>query len=133
MLLFLSLGYLKSHNCLREVVATLEQKKCVIVMRGLPGSGKTYLARMIQGRTGAVCSADAFFHQDGGYAYEPGRIKEAHRFCRMQCALQQLSLLLPPCLWDENQMSQCLRFQPRFEEALSTQRELVIIDNTNCR
>ena len=55
----------------------------MVIMRGLPGSGKSSLVRQIL-RTyphAEVCSADAFFIQaDGSYQYDRTKIKEAHLF-----------------------------------------------------
>ncbi|OQR87908.1 hypothetical protein ACHHYP_07963 [Achlya hypogyna] len=63
-------------------------KQHVFVLRGVPGSGKSSLARHLRGRCDAqglsvrVCSADAFFEQgDGGYIYDRSRLAEAHAFC----------------------------------------------------
>ena len=50
----------------------------LILFRGLPGSGKTTLARVIADE---VFSADDFFVHDGVYKYDPTRIQEAHEHC----------------------------------------------------
>ena len=55
-----------------------------IVLRGLPGSGKTFLADNIStfcrhaGLSCRVCSADSWFSRDGRYRYVGGRLHEAH-------------------------------------------------------
>lgn len=58
----------------------------VMIMRGIPGSGKSTEAQRIAETTGApnscVISADAFFiGDDGVYRFEPSRIGEAHAQC----------------------------------------------------
>ena len=55
----------------------------MVIMRGLPGSGKSSLVRQILKTYphAEVCSADAFFTQaDGSYQYDRTKIKEAHMF-----------------------------------------------------
>jgi predicted kinase len=82
--------------------------KKVIVMQGIPGSGKS---TDIKGQVWwmpsgglAVVSADHYFVELGGgtYAFDPSKLPEAH--------------------------GKCLR---RFIEALQAGAEVVIVDNTN--
>jgi predicted kinase len=57
----------------------------LILIRGVPGSGKSTFARFIQSLNPAylVYEADQFFIQlDGTYNYDPSRIKEAHSWCK---------------------------------------------------
>ncbi|KKW29909.1 MAG: hypothetical protein UY72_C0029G0002 [Candidatus Uhrbacteria bacterium GW2011_GWD2_52_7] len=52
----------------------------VIIMRGITGSGKsTFVAKNFPGAT--VVSADHFFEQAGGYAFDGTRLEDAHRAC----------------------------------------------------
>jgi len=84
-------------------------EKIAIIMRGLPGSGKSWtaraLARTLKALTGqapVVVSADDYFvGEDGVYRYVPHEQGEAHK--------------------------QCLR---RFMEATAS-GEVVVVDNTN--
>jgi predicted kinase len=51
----------------------------LVIMRGLPGSGKTTLARQIARiNNGVVFSTDDFFVDGGEYRFDPSRIKDAH-------------------------------------------------------
>ena len=54
------------------------QNKRVIIMRGLPGSGKSTKA---QSYGGTIVSADNFFIQDGEYKFDPSKIAQAHATC----------------------------------------------------
>jgi len=59
-------------------------KKKLILLRGLPGSGKSTMAKMIVGDKG-YChkEADMFFvDRDGNYNFDPTKIKDAHQWCK---------------------------------------------------
>lgn len=73
----------------------------VVIMQGLPGSGKSTYA---QNYGGLVVSADDYFVELGGgtYKFDPSRLSEAH--------------------------GQCFR---RFVEAVTSKTPHVVVDNTN--
>ena len=79
-------------------------KTKVVILRGLPGSGKSYLAKNCSGMDGIVCSSDDYFNNNksGVYQFNRKRLPEAHAYCCEQ-----------------------------FVQAISDGRELVIVDNTN--
>lgn len=85
--------------------------KKVIIMRGLPGSGKSYHAKELfqeavgSGNTAVICSADDYFMVKGSYTFNPSELKNAHQTCR--------SLFLK-----------------HIEEGLT---DLIIVDNTNTK
>lgn len=54
--------------------------KRVIILRGLPGSGKSTLQKRDY-PDAVVASADQFFLVDGEYRFDPARIPEAHGAC----------------------------------------------------
>ncbi|XP_055593869.1 uncharacterized protein LOC129745067 [Uranotaenia lowii] len=61
--------------------------RVMVLMRGAPGSGKSFLARAVIDKTLAngdyrnhVFSADDYFMVNGVYKYQADRIDEAHRF-----------------------------------------------------
>lgn len=56
--------------------------KDLILVRGLPGSGKSTFADLIGGFR---CEADMFFMEDGVYNFDMNRIKEAHAWCKKEC------------------------------------------------
>lgn len=62
----------------------------LILLRGLPGSGKSTLGDVIllwPGNSPDVLSADNFFTDDkGNYNFDPTKLKEAHNDCQLKCA-----------------------------------------------
>jgi len=59
------------------------------LIRGIPGSGKTTLARKIVSKTGARhFEADMYFEDDNGhYEYDRNKIHLAHKWCQHQTEL----------------------------------------------
>lgn len=54
----------------------------LLIVRGLPGSGKTTFAKMLAHKARWVHrEADQYFEKDGIYRYEPEKIREAHDWC----------------------------------------------------
>jgi len=83
----------------------MESRKQLHILRGLPGSGKSHLARELvgEGKSGAVCSADDYFvNRNGKYNYDRRRIGEAHGFC-----------------------------MGKFIDALASQANPIVVDNTH--
>ena len=63
----------------------LLKKGTVVLVRGLPGSGKSHLAEALRKLTDAemnVCSADDYFMVDGEYKFDPSKLPEAHLQCQ---------------------------------------------------
>jgi predicted kinase len=63
----------------------------LILLRGIPGSGKTTLGSAILRCVGSdqpdVLSADDYFvDSDGNYNFDVTKLKEAHNHCQVRCA-----------------------------------------------
>jgi len=64
----------------------------LILLRGVPGSGKTTLGEVIlyvpgSNNTNNVLSADDFFiDNNGDYIFDSTKLKEAHNQCQLKCA-----------------------------------------------
>jgi tRNA uridine 5-carbamoylmethylation protein Kti12 len=93
-------------------------RRWVIVMRGLPGSGKTTFANQMvaaaneKGFRAVICSADRFFIEaDGVYRYRRDRLADAHEFC-------------------QDQFDIAMAIDDRDDENYA---DIVIIDNTSIR
>ncbi len=54
----------------------------LILIRGLPGSGKSTIARSLQLGGYLHLEADMFFEVDGRYVYDASRIRDAHHWCQ---------------------------------------------------
>lgn len=69
---------------------TTPPKGELILLRGLPGSGKTTLGFVIlqtMQQQPEVLSADNFFMDDkGNYNFDSSKLKEAHNMCQQKCA-----------------------------------------------
>lgn len=84
--------------------------KTCIILRGLPGSGKSSFARFIRDSDPHRClveivSADDYFTDiEGNYNFEIGKLDEAHAWCAA-----------------------------RAHAEFADNTDIVIIDNTNCR
>jgi len=56
--------------------------KVLVLLRGLPGSGKSSFANLIWSSF-VICEADQFFYDaEGNYNFDPSKLKEAHKYCR---------------------------------------------------
>ena len=59
--------------------------KTLILLRGLPGSGKSTAAKLFQGYGwSAHYEADMYFMVDGEYRFNPAKLKDAHGWCSSQ-------------------------------------------------
>jgi predicted kinase len=60
--------------------------KTLVLLRGLPGSGKSTVSRLFP--TIFCYEADMFFEdEDGNYNFEPSLLKHAHEWCRKRVEL----------------------------------------------
>lgn len=55
--------------------------KELILLRGLPGSGKSTFAKSISHAGVGHIEADMFFIKDGEYKFDASRLKDAHNWC----------------------------------------------------
>lgn len=53
--------------------------KNLILLRGLPGAGKSTLAKLICNQ---VVEADMYFETQDGYKFDAAKLKQAHEWCK---------------------------------------------------
>lgn len=68
-----------------------EFKGDLILLRGIPGSGKTTLGSVIlqtpTNQSPEILSADDFFYDENGhYNFDASKLKEAHNNCQFRCS-----------------------------------------------
>jgi tRNA uridine 5-carbamoylmethylation protein Kti12 len=82
----------------------------VVILRGMPGSGKTSFARFMKlyatsrGLSARRCSADRYFDRLTGFNFNAAELSEAHQQCKQ-----------------------------RFDDFIQAGVDVVIVDNTNIR
>ena len=88
-------------------------EKVLYIVRGVPGSGKTTLAKQL---TANVFEADHYFYDnDGNYNFIPSEIKEAHKECQqfvgyaMESGIEKIAV--------SNTFTQEWEMEPYFELA----------------
>jgi len=87
-------------------------KKKLYVMRGVAGSGKSFIARKLAGSRGVICSADDS-HLDpetGEYNWKPERVKFSHQECRNK-ALKCVKNGVPIVIIDNTNIKRWEMFQ----------------------
>lgn len=78
-------------------------EKQVVILRGLPGSGKSDLAWMLWKTMGAtVCSADYYFYDGDEYVFDATKLGDAHAKCKED-----------------------------FIHAIQNDEDVIVVDNTN--
>lgn len=75
------------------------EKKKLIIMRGLPGSGKTTRAKELKGRNGVILSSDDYFTEDGVYKFVPAKLKDSHLW-NIERAIDSMKTGLTPVIID---------------------------------
>ena len=106
----------------------------LILLRGLPGSGKTTLAKIIlQIRSTdepEVLSADDFFEdKEGEYNFDPTKLKEAHNYCQFRCSermrQQKAKIVVANTFTQEWEMDEYIKMAERYNYRVHT----VIVEN----
>ncbi|XP_039574171.1 NEDD4-binding protein 2-like 2 isoform X4 [Passer montanus] len=93
-------------------------QKLLLILRGLPGSGKSTLSRVLLGQScdGVVLSTDDYFRQQHGYTYNAAQLGDAHEWNRKR-AKQAMEQGKSPVIID-NTNTQAWEMKPYVEVAL---------------
>jgi predicted kinase len=106
----------------------------LILLRGLPGSGKTTLAKIILQLRSTdepeILSADDFFEdKEGDYNFDPTKLKEAHNYCQFRCSermrQQKAKIVVANTFTQEWEMDEYFKMAERYNYRVHT----VIVEN----
>lgn len=98
----------------------------LILIRGLPGSGKTTLAKqMAEKQPFELIEADMFFEIDGKYRFNPRLIKKAHEWCRVTTGVALASDL---DVIVSNTFTQMWEMKPYFKMARELNVDVEVIE-----
>jgi len=113
---------------------TNETQGELILLRGLPGSGKTTLAKIILQLRSTdepeVLSADDFFEdKEGDYNFDSTKLKEAHNYCQFRCSermrQQKAKIVVANTFTQEWEMDEYIKMAERYNYRVHT----VIVEN----
>jgi len=113
---------------------TNETQGELILLRGLPGSGKTTLAKIILQLRSTdepeILSADDFFEdKEGEYNFDPTKLKEAHNYCQFRCSermrQQKAKIVVANTFTQEWEMDEYFKMAERYNYRVHT----VIVEN----
>jgi predicted kinase len=111
-----------------------EKQGDLILLRGIPGSGKTTLANVIlqqpNNNPQEILSADDFFEdENGGYNFDPTKLKEAHNYCQFRCSermrQQKAKIVVANTFTQEWEMDEYYKMAERYNYRVHS----VIVEN----
>ena len=111
-----------------------EKQGDLILLRGVPGSGKTTLANVIlqqpNNNPQEILSADDFFEDENGeYNFDPTKLKEAHNYCQFRCSermrQQKVRIVVANTFTQEWEMDEYFKMAERYNYRIHT----VIVEN----
>lgn len=72
----------EARRSVSSICIPFSQRDQLILIRGLPGSGKSTRAKALAMVGFEHFEADMFFERDGVYEYDSARIRDAHAWCQ---------------------------------------------------
>ena len=113
----------------------------LFLIRGLTGSGKTTLAKILQiqydtqGKNSVILSADDFFYKNGEYLFDVTKLSNAHKDCQWNVELAMNSKIKYPFYRDviivHNTFSTRWEIEPYFKLAKENKFEVFVIECQN--
>lgn len=81
---YLNFAFLKNNS----TISFIQESKVMFIMKGPPGSGKSFISQEIQKvyQDTAVCSADHYYIHEGMYKFDKEIAKDAYEYCKQQAA-----------------------------------------------
>ena len=113
---------------------SVETQGELILLRGLPGAGKSTLAKVIlqfrETDEPEVLSADDFFvNENGVYEFDAQKIKEAHQYCQFRCSermrQQKAKIVVANTFTQEWEMDDYFKMAERYNYRVHT----VVVEN----
>jgi ABC-type molybdenum transport system ATPase subunit/photorepair protein PhrA len=90
--------------------------KELFLLRGLPGSGKSTVAKIISGGSGPThYEADMYFMRNGKYEFDGSKLKHAHEWCKDMVYIDMLKGV--PTIVVSNTFTQEWEMEPYFKLA----------------
>lgn len=111
-----------------------EKQGDLILLRGIPGSGKTTFASVIlqqpNNNPQEILSADDFFEgENGEYNFDSTKLKEAHNYCQFRCSermrQQKVRIVVANTFTQEWEMDEYFKMAERYNYRVHT----VIVEN----
>lgn len=109
----------------------------LVMVRGLPGSGKTTLMRMLHidcdsregmSRESRAVSADDYFTRNDNYFFNPSKLGDAHEYCRKTVEQLLSDYDIDRRIMVHNTFSQRWEMEPYIKLAELYNAKLIVID-----
>ena len=114
--------------------SVIDKQGELILVRGLPGSGKSTLGNIIlqlpNNNPQEVLSTDDFFiNNDGEYIFDASKLKEAHNYCQFRCSermrQQRARIVVANTFTEEWEMEPYFEMANRYNYRIHT----IIVEN----
>lgn len=70
---------------IKGIVSGKKRAKALVLLRGVPGSGKSTMAETLSEGKYPVLAADDYFMVDGEYKWDRTKLGRAHKDCQERC------------------------------------------------
>jgi len=107
----------------------MKEEKDLIIIRGLPGSGKTTIAEIMKGDSGMVCTADDFLMENGKYYWTPERAHVAHKLNQRKALMAMEMGVTPVVIANTNTVPKEWKVYQEYAEEFDYRVHTVIIEN----
>lgn len=106
------------------------KKSILVLIRAVPGSGKTSFANDLAKPGDVVIAADDFFYENGIYKFDPSKLHSAHKDCQKRCEAAMVdnkNIFVHNTFIKEQELTPYIKLAKEFEYKIYT----IIIENRN--